>query len=168
MQARGQQSVVFKAADNRWLSIGGWAVAFGLALLNYRFPRWAFVIPWSIHAAVWLFSVRGYQVRDGSVQVLFLCCAGPAYSLCGLEGVRRKAPGLLQDSFRSFGTGVFSHVGLYRHRKLGWYRGFFTCQQTLVWLQFTRKSVVVSPADPDAFVGAIMSQIPAPPSTLDS
>lgn len=147
--------VDFGAASNRWFSFGSWVAAVATAALNWAFPRVEFMVLWTLFAIALLFSVRGYRLRDGALQIRFLWGGGPAFPLVGLQAIRRHIPGFLAASFYSLGTGLFSHVGLFRHRTLGWYRAYFTNANTLVWLQFENKAVAVSPADPDAFVRAL-------------
>jgi hypothetical protein len=54
---------------------------------------------------------------------------------------------------------VFSFTGLFRNRTLGMYRAFVTDPRRAVVLRLPRRTVVVSPADPEAFVREVQEVV---------
>jgi len=66
---------------------------------------------------------------------------------------------VLRGSIRLFGNGgFFSFTGVFQSRKLGRYRAFVTDPARCVILRFTGRVVVVSPADPEAFIRDVMNR----------
>ncbi|HXZ86218.1 MAG TPA: PH domain-containing protein, partial [Myxococcota bacterium] len=61
----------------------------------------------------------------------------------------------MTGSMRLFGNGgLFSFTGLFQSRTLGRYRAFVTDPARAVVLRTARRVVIVSPAEPQAFVEA--------------
>jgi len=54
--------------------------------------------------------------------------------------------------------GLFSFSGLFYSRRLGRYRLFATDPKRLVVMIMPRRTVVISPADPEAFLRAISAR----------
>jgi hypothetical protein len=62
----------------------------------------------------------------------------------------------MRGSFRLFGNGgMFSFTGWYRNRALGTYRAFVTDLKQTVVLRFEKKTIVLSPENPERFVSEI-------------
>ena len=120
----------------------GFTHGFGLVL--------ALVFP-AIALFAFLFSVVGYDLVEGS-----LCIARPLWSTrIPLAGMRRawQEPAGCKGALRIFGNGgMYAFTGLYRSSALGRFRLFGTDLRRAVVLQLARRVVVVTPADPDAFL----------------
>lgn len=104
-----------------------------------------------------LFAVRGYRIegRFLSVQRLFW---DTRVSLDGLRSVVAD-PGALKRSVRLCGNGgLFAFTGWFRNRRLGTFRVFATDPARAVVLTFPRRTIVVTPHDPETFVRALESK----------
>jgi len=65
-------------------------------------------------------------------------------------------PNAMDGSLRLFGNGgLYSFTGLFRNRTLGRYRAFVTDPKQTVVLQLKKRVVVLSPAEPHAFLQAL-------------
>jgi len=111
----------------------------------------AVVLPLIIVAISALFMVRGYAVTADEIVV-----RRPVLSK-HFERARLQSaavdPEALRGSIRLFGNGgLFSFSGIFRSSKLGRYRAYVTDPGRSVILRFADRVVVISPADPDAFV----------------
>ena len=105
-----------------------------------------------------LFQVRGYTVGPGGLQIHRLLWT-TRVGLDRLEEVRRD-PEAMRGSLRLLGNGgLFSFTGLFRNRTLGMYRAFVTDPRRAVVLRLPRRTVVVSPADPEAFVREVQDVV---------
>ena len=105
-----------------------------------------------------LFLIREYTIdpRELLIQRLLWATRLP---LAGLKSVTFQ-PGAMRGSFRLFGNGgMFSFTGWYRNRALGIYRAFVTDLNKTVVLRFEKKTIVVSPENPERFVAEIRSLI---------
>jgi len=118
----------------------------------------AFVPP-----AIAVFSVltvvRGYEVDRHALRVRRLLW----WTTVPLAGLARAAaePTLLKGSVRVFGNGgLFSFSGRFRNREIGPYRAFVTDWSRAVVLFVPGRALVVSPADPAAFVRAVSARFP--------
>jgi hypothetical protein len=70
----------------------------------------------------------------------------------------------MKGSIRLFGNGgLFSFTGLYRNKKLGNYRAFVNDWHKCVILRFAKRTIVVSPNDPDGFVAVVEERFVVPP-----
>ncbi len=118
----------------------------------------AFVPP-AIAVAAVLTVVRGFAVERSELRVRRLLWT----TTVPLEGLVRVAadPALLEGSLRVFGNGgLFSFSGRFRNRKIGPYRAFVTDWARAVVLFVPGRAIVVSPADPAAFVRAVSARFP--------
>jgi hypothetical protein len=111
----------------------------------------AALLPMLVVAISVLFMVRGYVVTADEILV-----QRPLWNT-RFERARLQSaeidPSALRSSIRIFGNGgLFSFTGLFRSPKLGRYRAYVTDPARTVILRFADRVVVVSPADPDAFV----------------
>jgi hypothetical protein len=113
--------------------------------------RWIALLPVVIVLITLLFMVRGYVVTADEIVV-----ERPFWST-RFERARLHSasidPEALRGSLRLFGNGgMFSFTGLFWNSKLGRFRAFITDPRRSVILRFADRIVVISPADPDAFV----------------
>ncbi|MFO1316443.1 MAG: PH domain-containing protein [Burkholderiales bacterium] len=118
------------------------------------------VVPPAIVVAAVLTVVRGYDVDRNGLRVRRLLW----WTTVPLAGLVRVAadPTLVRGSVRVFGNGgLFAFTGRYRNRTLGPYRAFVTDWTRAVVLELPGRAVVVSPADPAAFVRAVAARFPA-------
>ena len=100
-----------------------------------------------------LFVVRGYELAPGELRVRRLLWS-TRLPLAGLREARADS-GAMTGSLRLFGNGgLFSFTGLFQSRTLGRYRAFVTDPKHAVVLHTASRVIVVSPADPQAFVEA--------------
>lgn len=102
-----------------------------------------------------LFAVSGYEVEGGRLRIRRLLWSD-SLPLATLSSAVRD-PALTVGSWRIAGNGgLFSFTGWFRSKALGNYRAYVTDFDRVVVLRFhDRRPVVVSPADPDAFVAAV-------------
>ncbi|MEM7148019.1 MAG: PH domain-containing protein [Verrucomicrobiota bacterium] len=100
-----------------------------------------------------LFTIRGYRL-DPQTKTLHIkrLLWSTKISLEDLESATPD-PNAMKGSIRLFGNGgLYSFTGLFRNDKLGNYRAFVTNPKHSVVLKFaSRKPILVSPADPEAF-----------------
>ena len=106
-----------------------------------------------------LFAVTGYAIDEAGLHVerpLF----ATRIPLGGLQRVWSD-PDACKGSLRLFGNGgLFSFTGLFRNKTLGTYRLFGTDLGRAVVLQLPARVVVITPADPDAFIAHLQQLFP--------
>ena len=97
-----------------------------------------------------LFTIRGYTITADAILIhrLFWATRLP---LAGLKSARFEM-GATQWSIRAGNGGFFSCTGFRYNRSLGFHRVFATDGMRTVVLRYLHRTVVVSPADPEAFV----------------
>jgi hypothetical protein len=118
--------------------------------------RAAAALPLLIVIAAAFFTVRGYVVTPDEICVQRLLWS-TRFARARLQSAAVD-PEALRGSIRLFGNGgLFSFTGLFRSKRLGRYRAFITDPARTVVLRFTDRVVVVSPADPEAFVRDVSS-----------
>jgi hypothetical protein len=101
-----------------------------------------------------LFVVRGYALADGRLQVRRSFWS-TRIDLAGLISVRRE-PSATRGSLRLWGHGgLYAITGWYRNRTLGTYRMFATKLENSMVLEWPDRRVVVTPGDPERFVGCL-------------
>lgn len=103
-----------------------------------------------------LFAIRSYAVTPDAVLVrrLFWTTRIPR---AGLQSATFD-PQAMRGSLRTFGNGgFFSITGFYWNKTLRTYRVFVTDPRHAVVLRYERRTVVVSPGDPEAFVRELAS-----------
>jgi hypothetical protein len=165
MKQRRQRSSQFGAPWGRGVkfatvSVGVLVVGLSvvLPLTVSRQDFWAAVIGPAIglltFGTVALFCVRGYSIRHRELWIhrSFWQTRLP------LEDLERAHadPAAMKGTTRTCGNGGFmAYTGWFRNRKLGGYRAFVTDPARCVVLEFAKRKVVVSPADPAAFVRAL-------------
>jgi hypothetical protein len=101
-----------------------------------------------------LFIVRSYAIEPNMLAIRRLLWT-TRLPLAGLQSAE-VSPDVMRGSLRLFGNGgMFSITGLFRNRALGNYRAFVTDLKKTVVLRFPKRTVVVSPEDPERFVADI-------------
>jgi len=107
-----------------------------------------------------LFAVTGYAVDENALHIerpLF----ATRVPLADLQRVWFD-PDACKGSLRLFGNGgLYSFTGFFRNKKLGIYRLFGTDLRRAVVLMLSQRTVVITPADPDAFIGHMRIAFPA-------
>jgi hypothetical protein len=117
------------------------------------------LIPLAVLAGAAIFVVRGYTVIEGELYIERLL----SVTRVELTGLRRawSEPLACKGSFRLFGNGgLFAFTGWFYNKKLGNFRLFATDISRTVVLQLPKRVVVVSPADPQAFIAALRHEHP--------
>lgn len=102
------------------------------------------------------FTIRGYAVTPGAilVQRLFWTTRLP---LEDLESAEFRAHAM-RGSIRTWGNaGLFSITGWYFSRSLGSYRAFVTNPSNIVVLRYSKRTVLVSPENPESFVSEVLA-----------
>lgn len=135
-------------------------VAYGVAKLM---PRAVGVVSAWLTLAVLLGSalsvVRSYEVDRNRLSIQRLLWS----TVIDIRGLTRvwHDPNGLRGSIRVFGNGgLFSLTGIYWSRALGRYRMFATDPKKFVGMVLPSRKIVVTPADPDAFVREIRALYP--------
>jgi hypothetical protein len=101
-----------------------------------------------------LFIVRSYAIEPNVLAIRRLLWT-TRLPLAGLQSAE-VSPNVMRGSLRLFGNGgMFSITGLFRNRALGNYRAFVTDLTRTVVLRFPKRTVVVSPENPERFVADI-------------
>lgn len=106
-----------------------------------------------------LFVVTGYEVDGSRLYVRRLFWA----TEIGLEGLSRirRDPGAIRRCLRVFGNGgLYSFTGIYQNRELGRFRMFATDPKRPVILSLPNRVVVVTPAEPEAFIRHLLMYLP--------
>lgn len=109
------------------------------------------LLPLAILVGSVLFTIRGYELSGSELWIRRLWWS-TVVDLGGLEAVAAD-PAATRGSIRTFGNGgLFSFSGWFRNKTLGSYRAWITDHRNAVVLRFPRRTLVVSPSDPAAFV----------------
>jgi len=115
---------------------------------------WLALLPLGIVVGGVMFMIRGYVITAEALLVRRLGWT-TRVPLDGLRSVRFE-PDAMRWSIRTCGNGgLFSFTGWYRNKTLGAYRAFVTDPRRAVVLRFEKRTVVVSPGSPEAFVGEL-------------
>lgn len=102
------------------------------------------------------FMIRGYAITNDEILIrrLFWTTRLDRAGLTSAEVILNA----MQKSLRICGNGGgFSFTGWYWNKPLGFYRAFVTDLNRTVVLRFEKRTVVVSPGDPEDFVKALVS-----------
>lgn len=106
-----------------------------------------------------LFAVTGYAVDEAGLHI-----ERPLFATrIPLGGLQRlwSDPEACKGSLRLFGNGgLYSFTGLFRNKTLGTYRLFGTDLRRAVVLRVAERVVVITPADPDAFIAHLRQLFP--------
>lgn len=128
----------------------GFTHAFGLGVA---------LVPLVVLAGALLAVVRGYRLERDTLYVRRLLTT----SRIPLATLQRAwvDPGVCRGSVRVIGNGgLYSFSGQFYNKRLGRYRLLATDFRHGVVLQFRDGALVVSPADPQAFVARLRAQHP--------
>lgn len=141
-----------------WVSWLSGALLLGVsALAFYHSPeagRRLALLPLGILAGTALFVIRSYTIEPNELLIQRLLWV-TRLPLAGLQTVTYQ-PGAMRGSLRLFGNGgMLSITGLYRNRALGNYRAFVTDLKRTVVLRFAKRTVIVSPENPEQFVAEL-------------
>ena len=116
-------------------------------------------VPPAILLTAALFAVRGYEVDGGGLYVHRLLWA-TSIDLKGLKEVRHD-PEAMKSSLRLFGNGgFFAITGVFQNKKLGRYRAFATNPEYSVVMVLPKRTLVITPADPQGFVRHVQMFFP--------
>jgi len=113
-----------------------------------------------------LYVVKGYTLDATSLGVQRLLWS-TRIPLAGLDRAWHDSSAMTR-SLRVFGNGgLFSITGIFQNGRIGRYRAFVTDPRQAVVLRAPSRVVVLSPADPRAFLGHVRTMFPgvagAPP-----
>ena len=118
------------------------------------------VMPLGFMAIGPLFMVRGYTLERDRLRIQRLGWSS-SVDLGDLQGFHIDSEAM-KRSWRICGNGgLFCYSGYFRSRKLGSFRPFVTDPKRSVVLRTAQKTYIVSPADPERFVAALMEQFGA-------
>jgi hypothetical protein len=154
IEFRAPWSARLRKATARWLAAAAVALAFGV-LARDRLPAGAsaalIVLPLIATALAACFMVRGYVLgeRELTVQRLFWSTPLP---LAGLQSVKGDAEALQRLTPLFGAPGLFAYAGVYWNRRLGRFRALATDPERAVVLRYSRRTVVISPNDPQLFI----------------
>jgi len=126
-----------------------WSGSIGLAIGSW-------ILPCVLLGAL-PFMIRSYVIAGDEllIQRLFWTTRLP---LAGLKSAEVE-PRVMSNSLRTFGNGgAFSFTGWFWKKPLGHYRAFVTDLNRTVVLRFEKRTVVVSPAEPEDFVRKLVPQ----------
>ncbi|MEW6336470.1 MAG: PH domain-containing protein [Acidobacteriota bacterium] len=127
-----------------------YAEAFGTAMV---------AVPPLILLGAALFVVRGYRF-EGTALLVERLAWSTRVELAGLERAWHD-PAAMCRSVRVFGNGgLYSITGVLRNTGLGTYRAYATDPKMSVVLRTPAKVVVVTPADPEAFLDQVRMLFP--------
>ena len=147
----------FKAPWGRTLTIVSVAVVLLFLFIAGSAFRggetWALLYPLLLLLAA-PFIVRGYAIESG-ILVIRRMGWSTRFSLEDFDSVEVD-PHAMKGSIRLCGNGgLFSFTGLYRNKRLGNYRCFVNDWKKSVVLRVAKRTIVISPDDPAAFVEAM-------------
>lgn len=116
-------------------------------------------VPLLIAVTATLFVVTAYEVDSTELRIRRLLW-NTRVPLTGLTRAWHD-PEALKGSIRIFGNGgLYSVTGLFQNTTLGRYRAFVTDPKLSVVLRLAKRTVVISPADPAAFLQLLPSLVP--------
>ena len=105
------------------------------------------------------FMIRGYAITDDAILIRRLFWT-TRLDRAGLKSAE-VIPKAMSKSLRTCGNGgVFSFTGWYWSKSLGFYRAFVTDLNRTVVLRFGKRTVVVSPSEPEDFVNELNTLMP--------
>ena len=103
------------------------------------------------------FMIRSYAITGDELLIRRLLWT-TRLPLTGLKSAELM-PRVMSTSLRTFGNGGgFSFTGWFWNKPLGHYRAFVTDLNRTVVLRFEKRTVVVSPAEPEDFVRQLAPQ----------
>ena len=108
-------------------------------------------LPPLIIAETFAARVRGYTLTEQEI-IVHRGLWDTRLPLSGLRSVTGDVDAM-RGSARVFGNGgLFSITGRYWNRKLGWYRAYATDQSRAVVLRYAKRTIVITPHDPQQFI----------------
>jgi hypothetical protein len=120
-------------------------------------PGLVFLAQWTLPVIVLgclPFMIRGYAITDDSILIRRLFWT-TRLDRAGLKSAEAM-PKVMNKSLRTCGNGGgFSFTGWYWSKSLGFYRAFVTDLNRTVVLRFGKRTVVLSPEDPEDFVSEL-------------
>ncbi len=130
----------------------------GLPMLLANVPEgMASLAPWLLPVIVLCclpFTIRGYAITDDAILIRRLFWT-TRLDRSGLKS-SECLPKAMNKSLRTCGNGGgFSFTGWYWCKSLGFFRAFVTDLNRTVVLRFGKRTVVVSPGDPEGFVNEL-------------
>ncbi len=134
-------------------------VAFRL-LLPEEPPGMVLLAQWTLPVIVLCclpFMIRGYAITEDAILIrrLFWTTRLDRAGLKSAEAI----PKAMNKSLRTCGNGGgFSFTGWYWNKSLGFYRAFVTDLNRTVVLRFEKRTVVVSPDEPEEFVAELSQE----------
>ena len=117
------------------------------------------LIPPALLVGSLFFMVTGYAVEGTELYVKRLLSS----TSISLQGLNRAwiEPGVCKGSIRVFGNGgLFSFTGWFYSKRLGRYRLFATNFSHPVVLVLPSRVVVITPAEPEAFIEHVRQSLP--------
>jgi hypothetical protein len=148
----------FKATWSKSLIIISWVasllclgISIGMLLSSRGKLVWAASLPLLIVIGAAPFTIRGYALTADAILVRRLFW-NTRLILTGFKSAQ-FVPDAMRSSIRTFGNGgLFSFTGFFYNKALGSYRAFVTNPHNTVVLHFSKRTVVLSPAEPEEFV----------------
>lgn len=146
----------------KWSSAGlvvlAIAMCGGMSLLYAKIPGWAgFLACWALPLVVLgclPFLIRSYVIMEDAILIRRLFWT-TRLERAGLKSAE-VVPKAMSKSIRTCGNGgAFSFTGWYWSKSLGSYRAFVTDLNRTVVLRFGKRTVVVSPDEPEDFVNEL-------------
>lgn len=117
------------------------------------------LLPFIIGSGAALFVVSAYHLDAHGLRIQRLLWQ-TSIPLDGLERVWQDRDAM-KGSIKVFGNGgLFAYSGVFQNAGLGRYRAFVTNPQYTVVLRRSRGAVVVTPANPEAFVRQVQAFFP--------
>lgn len=130
----------------------------GLRLLPVSLPVWSAKLAiWGLPLALLAslpFMIRGYAITPDDILIrrLFWTTRLKRTGFRSAEGM----PRVMATSIRTCGNGGgFSFTGWYWSKSIGPFRAFVTDLNRTVVLRFDKRTVVLSPGDPEDFVAEL-------------
>ena len=131
----------------------------GVWILTLPGPRLLVYVPLALFVGMALgaalFTIRGYTVAPDAILVhrLLWKTRVPRVGLVSAT----VEPHAMKGSLRTCGNGgMFSFTGWYWSKKLGHFQPYVTDLNRTVVLRWEKRTVVVSPDDPEAFVREVL------------
>ena len=123
------------------------------------FGTYVAFVPLLIALTAVLFVVTAFEVDGTELRIRRLLWA-TRVPLAGLTRAWHD-PEAMKRSIRLWGNGgLYAVTGLFQNRSLGRYRAFVTDPARAVVLKLPKRSVVISPADPAAFLQLLPVLLP--------
>lgn len=145
----------------RWMTVFSIVLLVVVFVVAWRFNKYApaWLVVWLILGLLVgtaLFVIRKYTIKPRELLIRRLLWT-THLPLAGLKSAVFQ-PEAMRGSLRLCGNGgMFSFTGWYHSRALGCYRAFVTDLNQTVVLRFEKKTIVVSPENPERFAAEIGS-----------